>query len=301
MSKLSLLFTMILMAQSAFAMVFETDKRKDMHEIANPHLVKLARSVFTFIPKEKLAKRSDGHYEFKQKLSLRELINLCPEEKFANQISVGTRCTGFLIGGQKALTAGHCVSSPVIKDFCSKYYLIFDYHTDAAGNPPLSLPADSVVECRKIAKLVFDPTSEEDDYAVLELNRSLRGREPLKIRSGGKIKDASEIVMIGYPRGTTEKVSFGGKVGLNTKPTAFATNLDCFRGNSGSPVLNAVTLEVEGIFVRGQGTVPGDETDPELIGDFVKQPKSCTKTLICKQADGCDATMEALRITRVSF
>ena len=42
--------------------------------------------------------------------------------------------------------------------------------------------------------------------------------------------------MIGYPRGLAEKFSLDRKVSNNTDPSYFSADLDCFHGNSGSPV-----------------------------------------------------------------
>ena len=48
------------------------------------------------------------------------------------------------------------------------------------------------------------------------------------------------------------KIADGAWVRKNTNPVFFQTNLDAFGGNSGSPVLNSETGEVEGILVRGE-------------------------------------------------
>ena len=45
---------------------------------------------------------------------------------------------------------------------------------------------------------------------------------------------------------------FTPQISMNSNEFQFSTNLDSFEGNSGSPVLNAKTFEVEGILVNGQ-------------------------------------------------
>ncbi len=107
--------------------------------------------------------------------------------------------------------------------------------------------------------------------------------------------------MIGYPRGLPEKFSLHRKVANNSDSSYFSADLDCFHGNSGSPVFNSKTLEVEGIFVRGEGDFPGENaSDLEMMGDFVYNgARKCYRTLVCHRKGGCTATMDSTRITRV--
>ncbi len=165
------------------------------------------------------------------------------------------------------------------------------------------LSENSVHECSEITKLVFDPNSSSDDYAVLKFSKLVKDRKPLKYRKSGKIADSEKIFMLGFPRGLPQKISPDRNVLGNGDPSFFSTNLDCFHGNSGSPVFNAKTLDVEGVFVRGQGDIPNNNsTDPRIIGDFTfDEARKCHRTLVCKKSEGCTATMDANRITRVKF
>jgi len=108
--------------------------------------------------------------------------------------------------------------------------------------------------------------------------------------------------MLGYPRGMSQKVSENRRVVKNTDKSFFSTNLDCFHGNSGSPVFNSRNHQVEGLFVRGNGNVPNQGTDPKLVGDFfLDQGANCNRTLVCKKSEGCTGVMEATRITRIGL
>jgi hypothetical protein len=68
------------------------------------------------------------------------------------------------------------------------------------------------------------------------------------------------------------KVAAGAAVRDNTPSAFFVANLDTYGGNSGSPVFNSVTHEVEGILVRGEA-------------DFVQQG-NCRVSLVCPST-GC--------------
>lgn len=293
---------LLLTSPKAQALVFDVDKRLDFYEIKTPAVQELAKSVFTFIPKEKLLKKADGQFEFTIKSTLKDTANLCPNERFSSQPSVGTRCSGFLASSTRGVTAGHCVSPVAIKDFCKNYYIIFDYRMTSANETPQVLSASSVHECSGISKIAFDPSASSDDYAVIEFSKPVTDRKPLAMRTKGKIKDHAEIFMLGFPRGMPEKISFGRNVIENKDPSYFSTNLDCFHGNSGSPVFDSKSLLVEGIFVRGEGDIPNNSEDPNLVGDFFTNSElKCNQTLICNKTKGCKAKMDATRITRISF
>ena len=304
-NKLFILGMILLFASSirAQAMVFRTDHRVDYDRISDSAVRSLAKSVFTFVLKQDLVKTPDGHYRFVKHDTLQKTLDLCSGQRFGEQTSVPTRCSGFLISPDFGVTAGHCVSPVAVKDFCKAYYIVFDYRMHPGGRAPLSLRRSSVYECDRIASLAFDPNGRTDDYAVLHFSRPVKHHPSLKYRKTGKIADRAAVFMIGYPRGLTEKFSLDRKVSSNTDPSYFSADLDCFHGNSGSPVFNSKTLEVEGIFVRGEGNFPGDDSsNPQVIGDFVyDQAQKCYRTLVCRKGDGCTATMDSTRITRVQL
>ena len=284
----------------AHAMVFGSDHRADYDQISDSVMRSLGKSVFTFVLKQDLVQTPDGNCRFVKHDTLRKTLGLCAGERFGEQTSVPTRCSGFLISPELGVTAGHCVSPLEVKDFCKSYFIVFDYDMHSGGRAPLTLSKSSVYECDRIASLVFDPNGRTDDYAVLHFSRPVEHHPFLKYRKKGKIADRAGVFMIGYPRGLPEKFSLDRKVSNNSDPSYFSADLDCFHGNSGSPVFNSKTLQVEGIFVRGEGDFPGENSNPQMIGDFVyNAAQKCYRTLICHKNKGCTATMDSTRITRV--
>jgi V8-like Glu-specific endopeptidase len=304
-NRLFILGIVLLIAAStrAQAMVFKTDQRVDYDQVTNSAMKALAKSVFTFVLKQDLVKTPDGHYAFVKHDTLEKRLGLCSGERFDEQTSVPTRCSGFLISPHAGVTAGHCVSPSQVKDFCKNYFIVFDYLLQPGGRAPLSLRKSSVYECDKIAGLAFNPDGRTDDYAILHFSRPVQHHPSLKYRKTGKLADRAGVFMIGYPRGLPAKFSLGRQVSNNTDPSYFSAHLDCFHGNSGSPVFNSKTLQVEGIFVRGDGDFPGENdssVDPEMMGDFVyNKAQKCWRTFVCLKGEGCTVTMDSTRITRV--
>jgi Trypsin-like peptidase domain len=284
----------------AQAMVFKTDHRVDYDQVSDSAVRSLGNSVFTFVLKHDLVRTPDGRFEFAKHDTLQKALGLCSGERFGEQTSVPTRCSGFVISSDLGVTAGHCVSPLEVANFCKNYFIVFDYHMHPGGKASMILSKSSVYECDRISSLAFDPNGRSDDYAVLHFSRLIKHHPSLRYRKMGKIADQERVFMIGYPRGLAEKFSLDRKVSNNTDPSYFSADLDCFHGNSGSPVFNSKTLEVEGIFVRGEGDFPGASSDPRMIGDFVyNDAQKCYQTLVCRKGDGCTATMDSTRITRV--
>jgi len=106
---------------------------------------------------------------------------------------------------------------------------------------------DNLYKCKNV---VFATLGGEEDYAIIQLDRKVVGREPLKLRKSGKINKDQSIFVMGHPSGLPLKYADGAKV-FSHEGAYFSTNLDTFGGNSGSPVFNLETYEVEGILVRG--------------------------------------------------
>jgi hypothetical protein len=123
--------------------------------------------------------------------------------------------------------------------------------------------------------LILAREEDEDtgaDWALVRLARPVRHREPLPIRTSGKVADGRAIFVVGHPNGLPTKLAGGAKVRDNRRRAYFVANLDTYGGNSGSPVFDARSRKVEGILVSGEK-------------DFVKNG-NCFVSLVCPDA-GC--------------
>jgi hypothetical protein len=86
----------------------------------------------------------------------------------------------------------------------------------------------------------------------VRLDRPVVGRTPVRLRGSGKVKSDERVFVIGHPCGLPQKLARGARVRNNTHAAYFVANLDTYGGNSGSPVFNGGSYQLEGILVRGQ-------------------------------------------------
>lgn len=236
--------------------IYGVDNREDIVNIKDIKLKNLASAVAARIDRWSYHKE-DTLVSFDQLPIISDpfVMNLCKDEKFASQ-PVLSDCSGFLIGEDILVTAGHCMTAEdtTVRDIrtsgCKYYDWIFDYEVDKNEKfSSFNRSSDNIYKCENV---IFATLTDEDDFAIIKLDRKVKGRTPLKFRSSRKIKLGEDIFVIGHPSGLPKKISMGAKVIENKTKEFFTTNLDTFGGNSGSPVFNANTLEVEGILVRGR-------------------------------------------------
>lgn len=268
----------------------------DVRKINNKKIDELSKSVFTFIEKKLLISKLNS-YEFSLKRSFGQYIQLCKNENFINQLTPGTFCTGFLIGKDIALTAGHCAEDNEIEDFCSKYYIVFDHVTNIDGTVSSALDKKSVFECKSILKRKKDIGV--DDYLVLKLSKPAIGRTPLKIRTEGYISNNEKVFTMGYPKGLPLKVTAPAPIINNSEESRFTTAVSTLKGNSGGPIINAKTFEVEGIISAIDGVFP-NMPDPKLTGDFIRSDSGkCYNTLVCREKDFCGFSSIVIRSSSI--
>lgn len=277
MKKLLVLGTLLLTAQSTFAGilgVYGQDDRKDVYQVTNQLHLKLAQATAGLVHKGLFTKgASSTLFDMKGNPTLTEAQNLCTSERFGNQL-LAASCSGFLVGPDTLVTAGHCYKTEKIPgQTCRDQVWVFDYNMKSATtNPTKNISINNIYSCKSVA---FAQLDNNLDYAIIKLDRKVVGRTPVKYRTTGKIADKTSLVVIGHPDGLPTKIAANGKVNYNAEPTRFATNLDTFHGNSGSAVFDSVTGQVEGILIMGK---------TDYLPSIPSNPKSCT--IVNKCDDG---------------
>ncbi len=262
------LLALLLVASVAHAnnkVIYGEDNRQDVFEVTNQMQLTLARSTAAMIPSSSLQRTGD---EVRVMGPTMESRGFCREERFSQQ-PTAANCSGFLVGDKYLVTAGHCITS--MSD-CTGYRWVFDYKVDYSTQSQVTVPANSVYACKRIISRALEQAS-GDDYALIELERSVNDRAPLAFRRQGQISVGEEILVIGHPTGLPTKITDQARV-RSARPKYFVTNLDTYGGNSGSAVFNARTGVVEGILVRGENDYVYDSA------------RSCRASNICPE-NGC--------------
>lgn len=225
--------------------IYGEDNRVDVKDSTNSLFVELAKSTAGMISGSNLTLNGDSYRISASTLTQR---GMCSSERFADQITAAN-CSGFLVGEDLLVTAGHCIRS---QSDCNRYKWVFDY-AYAAGSEAkgsFNVPKESVYNCKKIIEQRLS-RSDMNDYALIKLDRKVTDRRPLQFRTEGQIEVNANLVVIGHPTGLPTKIADGANV-RSLKGTYFQANLDTYGGNSGSAVFNADTGVVEGILVRGE-------------------------------------------------
>lgn len=254
--------------------IYGSDDRKEVCEHEDSSLRMLANGTLAMVQHTAVKVDEAGKFILDAK-TYGEKQSLCKTESFWSQPNVAD-CSGFLIGEDLLVTAGHCV----FKSSCGKNMWVFNYQMKSDGSFEKTFEKEDVYKCREI---LVREQSKTIDFAVIRLDRKVRGGVPLKMRTGPEPKVGDGMFVIGYPMGLPAKIADNAnlrKWGIQNR--YFIANLDTYGGNSGSPVFNAKTLEVEGVLVRG-------DVDFVNSGDC-KVSKKCTDR-------GCDGE----EVTNITF
>lgn len=252
------------------AIVYGVDNRLDWYQVSDTALRAAASSTVGLFDRRDLTRNADGTYTVATGGTLRQSVGVCSAEPFSSQ-PVAAGCSGFQVGEDLIATAGHCVSSAD----CTSTRFVFGFRMDSASQARTRVAGDDVYSCSQIVSRQVTGTS---DYAVVRVDRPIVGHAPLAIRRSGKVATGQSLVLIGHPSGLPTKIAAGATVRDNAPSAWFAANLDSYGGNSGSAVLNATTLEVEGILVRGNN-------DYDWNG-------SCYVSNQCSDNNGCGGSWE---------
>jgi V8-like Glu-specific endopeptidase len=275
------LLILVLTGQVSRAAIFGADTRQ--HAFLNTSQGNLARSTAVALLRTNFTHSRSGLVDL---MTTPVDQFLCHDEKFSDDPSLSYSCTGFLVAPDILITAGHCAvnageSHHETETFCEAFSWLFDYQADSSGKTQLSgISPDKLYSCKEIIYAVREDEAPYRDFAVIRLNREVKGRTPYKISTRPFTKLETGLSMIGYPLGTPAKVSLDARV-LHNDPLNehFITNLDAFEGNSGSPVFNAQG-EVVGLLIGGS-------PQPSLVPAAHLQ---CDRYNVCAE-DGSNCTL----------
>lgn len=250
------------------------DNRQEYYQVQNSILRHVAKSTAITVASYSLSQtKSDDVLKIEPTQSRNPL---CENQRYSEQPQLG-HCSAFLVDEDIIVTAGHCVPN---SGACQAQQFAFGvYYSDKSDTEPARIPRDNVYKCEKLieSKVNFNKY-QADDYAIIRLNRPVRGRSPLSVRQSGTPTVSAPLGVVGSPLGLPLKLAGNARV-IDPFPDKdyFKANLDIFGGNSGGPVVNMRTGIVEGIAVRGSRGSKDGLTKVE--------GKKCSKWAQCESVD----------------
>lgn len=231
--------------------IYDDEDRREVRDASDIERI-FARSTLAMIPRDLIRPSVNGiSYDITGRRN-KDAYGLCPSEKFSDQI-VAADCSAFLADKDVVVTAGHCVFDQYA---CNDVSFVFDFSlidSEDQGNEIVrQIPAENVYNCKEVIKSVY--VKNATDFAILRLDRPALNRVPLTnltLKAKTSPNPSDSLFTIGHPLGLPAKITGPGRI-MNLSPTTIHSALDAFAGNSGAPVFNYRTLEIEGILVAGE-------------------------------------------------
>lgn len=227
-----------------FTGIYCNDDRINLYETSNAQLISDSKKVACLIRKGQLQKNEKGTYSLNVSI-FKVKDTLCDDEPFADE-PVCSFCSGFAIDKDIFVTAGHCVDST---NYRTKL-IVYGYVVAEKGHANLEIASSDVYEISEVWHREYK-NGTTNDYCLIKPNRPFSVNRIATIRRLGKVNSNDSLHAIGYPKGLPLKITPNGKIFNNSYTNRFITDLDTYRGNSGSPVFNSRTHIVEGILVNG--------------------------------------------------
>lgn len=289
----SLVVCALLGLNAAQADIFGKDDRNDV--LPGFAKAQLARSVAVGVINSLWTDLGNGHSElYADSLS----DYMCKDERFYRQKNVSYACSGFLVGPDLLVTAGHCGTNTgevrnTSDNYCEAYTWLFDF---TVGTNVDRVPNKNIYKCKE---MIYAVQVEEDghtyDFALIRLDRVATDRTPLKLATQS-VALGDAVTMLGHPMGLPLKYTNNAAVFEPNAGRSFLSNLDAFAGNSGSPVFNS-SNEVVGVLIAGNPAL-ATYRDPKAGCDRYNRcdedGKNCT-SLPSGSADGFPNTFSEVQ------
>lgn len=256
--------TLVRVLKEKQKVIYEIDDRVDVCDLPTGQDRDDADSVVALFRASKVIDNGDGTSSL-QIENFGAAHNLCPGERFRNQ-PTGAFCSGFLVAPDIIATAGHCVNAGNVTNIC----FVFGFRMRDSETAETAIKNTEIY--RGVELIGRQEAGNGPDWALVRIDRPVNNHRIVQIRRDGKISETQALHVIGHPSGLPTKFAGGSSVRNNQPDAFFIANLDTYGGNSGSPVFNSETHEVEGILVRGET-------------DFVRQG-TCNVSLVCPST-GC--------------
>lgn len=268
--------------ESGDTIIAGEDDRKDVFTLGEGNPAEalqkiLVDSTVILTNKSRLVEQDDGTWKLTVRPFRRNDLPACNGERFGNQ-HTGGWCSGFLVGSDVIVTAGHCGETE--SEIQGTSY-VFGFRVESEDDPGTTVFNKNQVYFGK--ELIAHELSDTGDYAIVRVDRKIEapGAKPLPVRASGAIGLGQNIGVIGHPSGLPVKIAFGpNTVIMRDEDPWLIANLDTYGGNSGSAVFNTEG-QVEGILVRGARDYNFDDENQCFLSNRISN------------ADGSEAVTKA--------
>ncbi len=265
-------------SSSGDGLIYGSDDRLEWYQLGSAALRDFAEATAGVLDRTDLTLMADGSYRIYTGTSFASSQRLCSTEPYRSQ-PASMFCTAFRVGEDLVATAGHCVDAAS----CGSTAFVFGFRMEDESSVRAQVPAQDVYRCSEV---VARQETNTNDYAVVRVDRAIVGHPTLRLRRSSAPDLGTPLVVAGHPSGIPLKVVADNAVVRDVShPDYFSANVDTYGGNSGSPVVNAETFEVEGILVRGNT-------------DFVyDRKKRCYTSNVCPDS-GCPGWEDVTRAAK---
>ncbi len=247
------------------------DDRKD-YVATSAMLQGIGDAVCAFVTNDAITDNGDGTFTINADTLATNRSPLCAGEPFGDQPTAAF-CTATLIAPNALVTAGHCLDDNGTRTDLSTFYCVFDYAVKQAGVNPSTFNADQLVRVSEVLGLVNEADT-ANDWAVVRLEREITGRTPVPVRSSGSVAVGQSLVAIGFGAGLPMKFSDNSTV-QTIVDFGFEADMDIIEGNSGGPIIDAMTGTIEGV------------VSSDLAVDDFYQDGDCFRATVCPQDPIC--------------
>ena len=139
--------------------IYGEDNRYDLVDSPLPLFNDLASSTAAMVKKDRLESWSGSVSTMRMSKNIKTLkkaLNLCKDEKFSEQPHL-SHCSGFLVGNDILVTAGHCVANRMANS-CENFYWVFDYKVQDPSDPfEIQFPKENIYRCKEVLSAKFEP------------------------------------------------------------------------------------------------------------------------------------------------
>lgn len=232
------------------AAIYGEDTRVEVSDIAEDRVRRIAwQSSAVQVPKSMISMSNDGTISFGNR-RLGEAFNLCPGERFAEQLSIGT-CSATLVHPEYLLTAGHCVATT---ERCTDSDWIFGFE-EGVSDGSIRLSRVDRFACTEVVfhRNAFD-WSRFWDHALVKLDRPVPfPYAPATLASPwAPLASETALFVASFPSGLPLKVDQAARVVFprQAERDYFTLQSDTFPGSSGGGVFRADSGELVGLLAR---------------------------------------------------